>query len=210
MLMHPGTQERLIAESVLGAGSTVREGSIQSDSLVATLYVNSISSGDLTITVYTLTDTGKETTIITFPAVSAPSSNLLIRKAAISLQRFRVVASYTGVCDYEVYIRAIDGAGESSAKILGNTNWRVSQADVTTVPIVLIPAALDDRAGVLVKNWSTVSTVYIAESLAKADVNIGYPLAPRDALAMDIAAGAAVYAVADAGTADCRITEAGG
>lgn len=210
MLLNVGTQERLLAESTSGAGTTVREGSIKSDSLVATLWVDSVSSGSLTVSVYTMTDNGKEILLFSFPTVSAPSTELLLKKSGVSLQRFRVSASYTGTCSYEIYIRAVEGIGESSTRLLGSDNWRVQQDTVTTTAAILIPAALTDRNGVLLKNWSGAATIYVAETLLKATSAIGYPLAPKDALAMDIAAGAAVYAVADAGTADVRIAESGG
>lgn len=210
MLINNGTQERLIDEITVGSGSTVREGSIKSDSILVSLWVDSVTSGTLSVSVYTLTDAGKETEVITFPDISSNTTELLLRKSAVSLQRFRVVANYTGVCEYEVYVRAIEGAGESSARILGATNWKVSQATVGTTAAVLIGAALSDRAGVVVKNWSVTQTIYLAETLAKATVGLGYPLAARDAIAMDIAAGAEVYAVADAAGADARIAESGG
>jgi hypothetical protein len=120
------------------------------------------------------------------------------------MSRFRVVATYTGICQYEVYIRAINGVPDS-----GVFGWEVSQADVTTTAGVLIPASLEDRAGLLIKNWSVTSTIFIAEILASATTAIGYPLGPKDAIAMDVAAGSAVYAVSDAGTADIRIVESG-
>lgn len=210
MLINIGTQERILAEAPAAAGSTSVEGSIRGDSLLATLWVNSVTSGDLTVSVYTLTDTGKEVLLFSFPTISAPTSFLLLKKSGVSLQRFRVQADYSGTCDYEIYIRAIEGSGESSSRILGSSNWRVSQADVTTTPGLLIPAALTDRNGVLLKNWSGSATIYVAETLLKATTSEGYPLAPKDALAMDIAAGAAVYAVTDAGTGDVRIAESGG
>lgn len=199
----------MLAETTVGAGSRVAQSSIQSDSLLATLWVSSVTSGNLSVSVYTLTDTGKEALLFTFPTVTAPTTNLLLKKSGISLQRFKVVATYSGICEYEVYVRAVEGAGESSARILGSDNWRVSQQDVTTSPGILISSTLTDRNGVLVKNWSQSSTIYLGEELAKADSSVGYPLGPRDAVAMDIAAGAEVYAVSDTGTADIRIIESG-
>lgn len=209
MLIHPGTQDRVIAEATLGAGVTSREGSIQSDAILVTLYVDSISSGDLTVVVNTLTDAGKEVDIVTFPTVGAPTVELLLRKSAISMQRFRVIATYSGICNYEVYVRAIS-SGETSARILGAVGWSVSQTTVTAAAGVLITATLNDRSGVLVKHWGTADNLFLAETLLKATSGIGYPLAPRDAVAMDVAAGAAVYAVSDGGPIDVRIIQAGG
>lgn len=213
MLIHTGVQDRVISEVTVGADSTAREGSIQSDSVLVTLWVNSVTSGTLSVVVYTLTDAGKQRAIITFPAVVGPTAELIIAQSSACMQRFRVVATYTGVCDYEVYVRATSGGGSGGttiSKIIGNSNWQVSQQDVTSVAAVLIPAALADRAGVLVKNWGTSGNVFLAETLLKATSLIGYPLAPKDAVAMDIAAGAEVYAVSDAGTVDIRIAQSGG
>lgn len=210
MLLNYGTQERLISETTAAGGSTVKEGSIKSDSLLVSLWVDSVTSGTLSIIIYTLTDAGKEVEVIRFPTLSTNTTNLLLRKSAVSLQRFRIVATYTGVCSYEVYVRAIEGAGESSSKILGSDNWKVSQVTVGTSAMILVPAALTDRSGILVKNWSVTQTVYIAETLVKATNAVGYPLAPRDALALDIAAGASVYAISDGAGADLRLAEAGG
>lgn len=208
MLINSGTQERVIAEAPSAAGVKSIEGSIKSDTLLVTLWVNSVTSGTLNVSVYTLTDTGKETEVITFPSITSGTTELLLKKSAVSLQRFRVEATYTGGCDYEVYVRAISG-GESSARILGSDNWQVTQVTVGTTAQTLLAASLTDRQGVLVKNWSGTANVFIAESLAKAAVNLGYPLAPKDALALDIAAGAAVYAISDTPGADLRVAEAG-
>src|SRR5258707_822681 len=111
MLIHVGTQERLLTETTIGSGVTSREGSIASDSLIATLWVDSVTSGSLTVSCYTLTDVGKEVLLFTFPVVSAPTTNLLLKKSGVSLQRFRIQATYTGICSYEIYIRAVEGLG---------------------------------------------------------------------------------------------------
>jgi hypothetical protein len=132
MALNPGKTERLIAETTVGAGETSREGSIISDSLLATLWVDNIASGSLTVTVYTLTDTGKEVELFSFPVLNAPTTNILLKKAGISLQRYRVKATYTGECTYEVYVRAVSGIGESSTRILGSQNWEVAQATIGT------------------------------------------------------------------------------
>lgn len=210
MLIHVGTQERIVAETTVGAGITDRQGSITSDSLIATLWVDSVTSGTLSVDFYTLTDTGKELLLFSFPTVVTGTVNLLLKKAGVSLQRFHMVATYSGICSYEIYVRAVEGSGESSVRILGSGGWRVSQTNANPVAGVLIPASLVDRAGVLVKNWSTVGTVFIADSIGDATTAVAYPLAPKDALALDIASGAAVYAITDGPVVDCRIAESGG
>ncbi len=207
-MIHAGTQERVVGESPLVAGTTVKEGSINSDSLLATLWVTSCS-GTLDVTVYTLTDEGKEVELFHFPQISSGTTNLLLKKSGVSLQRFRIQTTYSDACDYEIYIRAINGVGESSVRILGSPDWRASQVDIGTTPALLIAAALVDRQGVVVKNWSTTTNLYVGSS-AGVSVGTGFPLAPRDNIALDVASGAAVYAVAEAGTVDVRIAESGG
>lgn len=210
VILAPGTQERYITETTVGAGSTSKEGSTRTDSILVSLWVPTVTSGTLSVKVYTLSDSGKEVVLITFPILSAGTTELLLRKSAVTLQRFRIEATYTGVVEYEIYVRAITGAGESSARILGSSNWAVSQKDIPTSSTELIPSSLTDRSGLVIKNWSATATVYIGEDSSKAQISLGYPLAPRDALALDIAAGASVWAISDSGVADIRIAQSGG
>jgi hypothetical protein len=209
MILHPGTQDRVISETTTGAGSTSREGSIQSDSLIATLWVDSVSSGNLTVEVYTLTDTGKEALLFSFPTIAAPSTSLLLKKAGISMQRFRVKATYTGVASYEVYVRAVEGIGEASVKLLGQAELSTSAATVTTTPSILIPSALTDRNGVTIKNYSGGGTLFVSESSGKL-TSQAWPVTPGEVWSLDVASGVTIYAVSSAGSLDVRIAQAGG
>lgn len=207
-VLHNGTQARVLAETTTGAGESRAEGSIQSDSLLATLWVDSISSGTLTVSLWTLTDTGKETKLFTFPTLTGPSTELLLRKSGNSMQRYYVKAEYTGVCQYEVYVRAIEGAGESSARILGSDSLRTSSSAVTTTAAVLIPASLTDRSGLVIKHWGGTGNLFLSEDITKLP-SAAYPLSPKDAIAMDVAAGVTIYAVSDSGSLDIRVAESG-
>lgn len=211
MALNPGKTERIISETTTGSGQTSREGAIISDSLLATLWVDSISSGTLTVTVYTLTDSNKEVELFSFPVLSAPTSNILLKKAGISLQRYRIRATYTGACSYEIHVRAISGIGESSTKILGSQNWAVGKAVVGTSPQLLIPAAILDRRGFIIRNNSSSDQViYVAESSAAATVSTGFPILLGESLSVDVASGAEIYVVSSAAGADVRYAQAGG
>lgn len=211
MALNPGKTERLIAETTIGAGETSKEGSIISDSLLATLWVDSVTSGTLTVSVYTLTDTGKEVELFSFPQLTAPTTNILLKKAGISLQRYRVKAVYTGECTYEVHIRAVSGIGESSTRILGSQSWDVGQVTIGTTAQVLIPAAIIDRRGFIIRNFSTSGQlIYIAESPLSATEEIGFPIPPGETFAVDVASGAEVYVISSAEGADVRYAQAGG
>ena len=209
MILHPGTQERLLKEITVGAGTASKEGSIQSDSLLVTVWVDSITSGNLVVTVSTLTDNGKEVNIITFPTLSAPTTSLLLKKSGVSMQRFKVTATYSGVCEYEVYVRAIEGAGESSVKIIGSAALETSATTVTTVPGVLVPAALVDRNGLSILNYGGGGTLFISESLAKLTTQ-AWPVQAGGGWSLDIQAGVTIYAVSSSGSLDVRIAQSGG
>ena len=209
MLIHPGTQERVIKEVTVGAGQTTKEGSIQSDSLLVSLWVDSVTSGDLTLTVVTLTGEGKESDeIISFPTVSAGTLKLLLKKAAISLQRFKVIVNYTGVCEYEVYVRAVEGSGEASVRIIGPAELVTSAEIVTVTPGVLLAPSLTDRQGLIIKNFQGTGILYVSEDQAKLP-DQAWPITPGETFFLDVASGVTLYAVSSSGDLDVRIAEAG-
>lgn len=210
MLIHEGTQERLIAEATTGAGTTAKEGSIASDTLLVSLWVDSIASGDLTVKVYTLTSEGKQVETISFPVLTTGTTDLLLKKSAISLQRFKVVATYTGACSYEIYTRAIS-AGETNTRILGSAAWSVNQLTAGVTPQLLIAAVINDRRGLIIKNNSASNqTIYVGESSAILAAGKGFPISPAESFAVDLESGAAIYVVSDADGADVRYAQAGG
>lgn len=100
-------------------------------------------------------------------------------------------------------------AGSGEFSLVGNESASVSQVDIGTSASTLIAAATTDRAGLVLKNNNTTGILYFAFSLANATTAIGYPIEPGGAMAMDIAAGQAIFAIADAGTIDVRIIQAG-
>jgi len=125
------------------------------------------------------------------------------------MQQFQLTATYTGEVEYEVYVRAIDTADGSSVSIAGASSFTATQVTVGTTPQVLIPASLTERIGLVLKNWGGAGNLYVAQSLVAATPATGFGLGPKDALAMDLAAGVALYASTDSGTVDVRIAQAG-
>lgn len=207
-VMNLGVQMDILTEVTTSMGSSQRDFVIQSDAVLATLSVSAIPSGTLDVSVYGFV-ADEEVLVFSFPTISAPV-DLVLKRSGPTVSNLRVRATYTdpGVT-YKVQCRAIN-SGSSDVKILGAAGFTVSQITVGTAPLLLIPSALTDRAGLVLKNWSDSQTVYVAESAAKATSAVGYPLAARDALAVDLTAGAEVWAVSDAAGADMRIGEAGG
>jgi hypothetical protein len=170
--------------------------------------VSSVTSGDLSIVVYTLTDSGKEVDIITFPTISAPTANLLLKKSAVTLQRFKLVATCTGACDYEVYVRAMMSAGEASVNVIGSANLATSAVTVTAVPSILIPASLTDRNGLSIINYDGTGTLFVSEDIGKLTTQ-AWPIPSGGGWSLDVASGVTIYAVSNGGPLDVRIAESG-
>lgn len=206
-VMNLGVQLDILTEVTTKAGTSVRDFVIQSDAVLATLSVDAIT-GTLDVSVYAVVD-DEESLVFSFPTIAAPV-DLILKRSGPTTAHLRLRTSYTDPgTAYKVQCRAIN-SGSSDVKILGASGFSVSQQTVGVVPFLLIPSALVDRSGLVLKNWSGTQTVYIAETALKADPLVGYPLAPKDALAVDITAGAEVWAISDAAGADIRIGEAGG
>lgn len=204
-----GKELQIANESVTAAGSMEYEFSIDAESVLVSLFVNA-TGGDVDVQVFTEGASGNDVEVITFPTISSPTSELLLRKAAAVLRKVRIRVTYTGTATFEIRARGVS-AGAASVAIEGSANFAVSQTDITTTASTLIPASLTDRRGILVRNNSTGSQIlYLAETLAKATTAVGYPIPNGGNITIDLQAGAEIYAVADAGSIDVRIVEVGG
>lgn len=204
-----GHTHTILNEAVTEAGQSVKRFITETDSILVSLFVESIA-GDLDVVVTTFDDAGQELDVITFPTQSAPTVNLLLRKAGTTLSNVKVTTTYSDAVTYRVTVRAItSGSGDVSVKIAGADSATASQVDVTTSATLVIPAALTDRAGLVLKNNGSAA-VYVGFTALQAASSTGYPLAPGEALGMDISAGVEIYAISSSGTQDLRVLEAGG
>lgn len=211
MAINPGRAEQVVRETTTGPGTTVRDGSLLADSLMISVWVPSITSGDLTITVYNLTDFGDEVELMVFPTVSGPTTDIYLKKLKLSSPNYRVKAVYTGTCTYEIQAKAVTGSGETTVTMTGNSSWTVGQATIDNTVQLLIPAALNDRRGIIIKNYSTGGqVVFVGESMTSATPTTGWPIPPNESFAVDLASGAEVYIVSTAAGADIRYAQAGG
>lgn len=210
ILLHPGTQDRVLFDSPTASGSKQVDISVQSDAVMVTLFATSVT-GTLDVEVFAITNetnSGEEALLFSFPQLSAATTNLLLRRSSITTSAVRIRVTYSNGCSYSIHARAV-GSASSDTRILGASNLEVSQVTVGTGAVILIPAALVDRSGLVIKNWSATQTIYIAESQVKATSSTGWPLAPKDGLAVDVSAGVEVWAVSDAVGADVRLAEVG-
>lgn len=196
-------------ESLSAAATLQKTVLLEADSCLISLWVSSLSSGSLSVEVSTITEVGREFPIITFPAVTGPTSNLLLKKASLAMSRVVVRVIATGVCSFDVDLRGI-GAGEASTKIVGSSNAVAVKYAATSTPGIVIPSTLSDRNGLVLKNNGPTGILYMGFSLAEATLATGYPLAVGESLALDIAAGVNIYGVSSGGTLDIRTMQAFG
>jgi hypothetical protein len=188
----------VLNECPTGASTKDHTFTVQSDGVLLTLFVESIS-GLVDVNVYTLTKTGHEKLIDTFPQISAPTTEVLIRKEVQVHDQLRVEVITTDAAKYDIRAKGID-AGVSSVKITGSENWEVDKVTVGTGNTLIIAADLDDRSGMAIRNGDfdkPLNTLYVAESEAKLDAGKGYPILPGEALQIDIKAGNEVWGFFD-------------
>lgn len=204
-----GKISQLIREDSAPAGSWQCYFTIESDTVLLSLFVETLSAGSVTVTAWTQTEEGREVPIIAFPVLTGPTTELLLRKAPIALNAVRVEVTTTGTATFELRARAI-ATGEASVRIEAARSWSVNQITVPAAPTNLIPAALEDRSGLLIKNYLGNAVLFIAENAAKLIAGEGYPLGPGESVGMDVGAGQEVYGESSGAALDVRIVEAGG
>lgn len=208
MHLHSGVNRQIISLNGMGPGTYTGYFGHSSDTVLLSLWVEDVTGGSVTVKAYTYQDdAARRLEIISFPEVTSGTSELLIRKAAVTLQQVAVEVEVTGTTSLSLWARPLT-AGESSVRILGATSWRVDVATTGPTPSELLPISLTDRQGVLLKNITPSVTVWIAESSAKANETSGYPIIPGEVLSMDIGAGQQLFA-SSASSANLRILQGG-
>lgn len=190
-----------------GAGVREEEFTIEGETVLLSIEVDSVASGDVMLEAFTKGDRDSTpTSIVSFPTISGPTGQILMRKAAVSLSRVVVRLTTTGVSTLKVWVRPIS-LGETTVRIQGATGFTVTRSSVT-VPAALVSAGLSDRYSLCLKNIGP-GVLYIAETLAKATSLAGYPIGVGESLAFDLAAGVGLYA-SSSGTSEVALAEGAG
>ena len=203
-----GKTSKLFDGLLTGSGTKCIDFTLDTaDTILASLYVRSLTSGTIDVVVRTYTVTGESVDIITFPTLSAPTADLVLKKAATGLNNMQLCITHTGDAEVSIYGKGI-ATGEASVRILGASEGRASQQTVPSTPTVIVPSALVDRAGLVLKNNDTTKRMYIGFTSGEANTTSGYPISPGESIGIDMAAGVAIWGVAESGTIDVRILEA--
>lgn len=202
------TSMPLLEGAPTAAGVTEKKFVLEADTMLISLYVAEITSGQLDVELYTVGRDGHELQVVKFPSITGPTTELLMKKAAVALSNMRLVVTYTGACRYSIIGKGLS-LGETSVDILAPTQIVASQLTLTTTPTAIIPLSLEDRKGVVIKNNSDKKILYVGGTLSEANSTTGWPISPGETLAADVAAGQTIYGVASDNTVDVRILEAG-
>jgi hypothetical protein len=201
-----------LIDGTCAAGETINKEFILNEgteSVLMSLFAEEVND-TLDVTVYTLTEAGKEVEVISFPQLVAPTTDLLLRRAATGMQRFRVEATCGagGTATFEVRAKGLT-AGELSVNIQGADDWNVLNATVTTTRGVLIAASLTDRNGLLIRNANFTGTeiLRVAESEAKLISGVWASVLPGESIQPDLQAGNEVWAESSSGSIRVEIVE---
>jgi hypothetical protein len=213
-----GKAKVLIDETITTDGSTTATFATDADGVLVWTHVSAIT-GTLDISIYTYLETGEEVLLTTFPTLSAPTADIVVKKAATIAQRIKIVATYTGTASYKIVVRGLRaGELDATVTIVGANNSKFTGVEVGTSATILLASSLTDRQGFVIKNWHEDGNaiLYIADSLIAAVAGNGhaYPLARGEALPADLQSGVDLYAIFDTanitpGYKNVRIIEGG-
>ncbi len=183
---------------------------VECDAILSSLWVSTVNSGTLDISVRTYAgsySSHDSAPILSFPTISAPTTELLIEKGAVTMDYVEFTVTHDGTVSYELSAKGI-GTGEVTVQISSIGSATAETTIVGTSPQVLLASSLSGRSGLILKNWTESSVLYVGYSLIQATAATGYPLVFGESMGMDLAAGVTLYGV---GTIpiDVRILESG-
>lgn len=205
-------QRQIVKDNPSAAATKYYDITLENASVLISFFVRSVS-GTIDVTVESYNDSAAEfVEIIAFPQISAPTTNLLLKKASVAMDNCRVKVVYTAACDFTIHGKGLT-IGSTDAKLLGAEAGDTTTANITSgTAQVLIPSALTSRAGVMFHNFNTASAdiLYWSYSQAKATTALGFPLYPGGVVTMDIDSGVTIYATSGGSTVDVRVVEVGG
>jgi len=209
MILSLQETQLVLNECPTGASTIEKCFTVQSSGALLSLYVQELT-GTLDVNVYTLTRSGAEKLIDTFPQISSPTTELILRKQVEVHDQLRVEVITTGAAKYDIRAKGVE-ASLASVVVQGANDWNVENETVTTSPTLLIPADLEDRNGLQIRNanFSGVEILRVAESEAKLLAGIYASVLPGEALQPDLRAGAEIWAESSMGSIRVEIVEVG-
>lgn len=189
----------VLKEKPAGASTKSEFFDVDSTGVLISLFVESVS-GALDINVYTFTKQGHRKLIDSFPTVSAPTSELLIRKQIEVFDHVEVEVITTDAACYEIRAKGTE-SGLASVSIVGAGDWQVTNVSVAASPMLIIGAGLTARTGLLLRNtnFGTGDILQVAESAAKLTGGIYASVLPGESIQPDLDAGNEVWGQSSTG-----------
>ena len=201
----------VVFKGACGPGTITRTMDVRAESVLLSLCVTP-SSGDVIVRVYTSSITDgvpcNRKLIDTFPTISAPTTELFLRKEVEVFEHLEFEIECTG--DAEIDLRAKGlSAGELSVTLQGADSWNVQNFTIGTTETLLIAAELADRNGLMIRNANFTGTeiLEIAESEAKLLADVWSSILPGEAIQPDLRAGNEVWARSNTGTIRVEVVE---
>jgi hypothetical protein len=219
-MLNKGDVCAVLIECPTAASTIDKTFTVQADGVLLSLFVES-TVGTVDVNVYTLTKTGHEKLVDSFPQISAPTVDIVIRKQVEVHDQMRVEVITSDAAKYDIRAKGVD-AGVSSVKIEG-----AGQADnygivADTTARLLIPVALVDQNDISIINnnpaggqilWIGFKASITSGSVATPgvkDPDAATPIPPGSSLGLNVTAGLTVYGLTSAGTCDIRVIQLGG
>jgi hypothetical protein len=189
------------------AGTYKKTVTLSSEGCMFALWVASCS-GSISVAVNTLTTDGKELPLLSFPTLTAGTSQLLLKKASDVLSRIVVIVTIVGTADFDLVVKGTK-LGQVSTKDTPASAGRAVKFTAISTPTLLTATSPLERCGLILKNTGPATTVYLGFTLSEASSGNGWPLAIGETIAMSLSNGQSIFAVTDGGTADVRCMEVG-
>lgn len=206
VIVQPGESRAIHHGPLTGSGNRQYSAITQADTILVSVYVRSLTTS-VKVEVYTVSQDGTKK-IISFPTLTAPTTELLIEQAAATLSNLRLDIDYVGDCDLDVVFRGVSGGTTSNSISFGAASATAYKVTATSTPNILIPAAVTDRQGLILKNHGAGDTLYIGFNVSEATAASGWPMVQGETIAIDLQAGQVIYAVSSGANIDVRVMEA--
>lgn len=206
-----GRSLRIYDDTLTGTQTLEKLVLLTADSILVSLWVDALASATLEVSVTTIMGANQEFPIIAFPVMAGPTSQLLLRKASLAMDKVlvRVQLTGSGTTSFKLDLKGIN-IGETTTKIAGSAQATAVPYLAGPSPALLIPAGLQDRAAVQVLNNGPAGTLYLGFTPAEATAANGYPVGLGGYWSGDLAAGASLYASTSGQVIDVRTIQAYG
>jgi hypothetical protein len=114
---------------------------LEADAILVSLYAEQLVSGTLQVRLFTVGKQGQELEVITFPPITGPTANLILRRSAVVMSNMRLEVSHPAGCTYSVVARGITAlpdpaASEPTLQVPSITNTTLAVAGTEyTLPL---------------------------------------------------------------------------